>query len=101
MGVSLVKERKMFRFLRLFLAVFRLTIFVVKDDFPLMKWIRDDWSIWRPFFRDMLRCHRCVGIHASWIVVLLNKFRWTRWVVDVLALAGAEMLVHDLIWSRR
>lgn len=89
------------RFFRLFLAVFRLTIFVVHDDFPVMKWIRDEWSIYSEFWRGLLRCHRCVGIHASWIVFCLDRFKWTRWVVDILALAGAEMLVHDLIWKKK
>lgn len=87
--------------IRLFLAVFRLMVFVTYDDFPTMKWVREEWSIYRSFWRELLRCHRCVGVHAAWIVLLLNRFRWTRWIVDILALAGAEVLVHDLIWKKK
>lgn len=89
------------QFLKLFLAVFRLTVFVRYDDFPPMKWIRDEWAIFSPFWRELFACHRCVGVHASWILFVLSKIKWTRWIVDILALAGAEMLVHDLVWKKK
>jgi len=88
----------MFRFLRLSLAVFRIVVFVIDDDFPVMKRIREQ-SIWYPGFREFIRCHRCVGVHASWVVLLLDRFRLTRWVVDVLALAGVQVIVYNL-WRR-
>jgi hypothetical protein len=87
------------KFLRLFLAVFRLTVLFRYDDMPTFKWLREEWSIWNPFWRGLFRCHRCLGVHAAWMVLLMDKFKLTRWVVNLLALAGAEMLVHDLIWK--
>ena len=83
---------------RLLFAVFRIVVFVIDDDFPIMKRIRER-SIWYPGLREFIRCHRCVGVHASWIVLLLDRFRPTRWIVDVLALAGVQVIVYDL-WRR-
>lgn len=90
----------MFKFLRLFLAVFRLTVFIRYDNFPPMKWLREEWALFKPEIWGLLHCHRCVGMHASWIVICLNRFKLTRWIVDILALAGAEMLYHDQVWKR-
>lgn len=83
------------QFLRLFLAVFRLTVLFVKDDQPIIKWFRDDWAVFRPFIRSVLACHRCFGVWAAGLVWVLDRLKWTRWIVDVLALAGLEVIVYD------
>lgn len=85
-------------FLRLALAVFRLTILFVKDDQPFFKWLREDWSIWSPYWREAIRCARCAGVWSAIIVMALNKFKLTKWMVDLLALAGAQVIVYDA-WS--
>lgn len=84
----------MFRFLRLALAIFRLVLFILKDDFPPMKKIRD-WSIWYPWFHDLLHCHRCLGIHCSWIILLIDQLQIGKFIVDILALAGAVILIFN------
>ena len=82
----------MMRFLKLFLAAFRITILFLYDDQPFVKWFRDEWCIGRPFFRGLTTCHRCVGVWTAAGVLLLDRFKWTRWIVDVFALAGAQMV---------
>lgn len=91
----------MIRFLRLSLAVFRLCVFLRYDDFPLIKWIRDDWSVWRPRWWEFWHCWRCLSVHSGWIVLVLDRIKQLRWIVDILALSGATILFHDLIWIRR
>lgn len=91
----------MIRFLRLFLAVFRVTILFKYDDQPVIKWLRDDWSIFRPFWRDLLRCHRCLSVWGAIFVLIVDRFKLTGWIVDLFALSGLEVLVHDLVWKNK
>jgi len=87
----------MWRYLRLFLAAFRLSILFLWDDQPIVKWFRDEWCIGRPAWRKLLSCHRCIGVWTAAGVLFLDKFKGTRWIVDVFALAGAKMVAMWLI----
>ena len=80
------------RWLKLLLAAFRITILFLYDDQPIVKWFRDEWCVGRITVREMLSCHRCVGVWTAAGVLLLDRIKWTRWIVDVFALAGAQML---------
>lgn len=79
--------------MRLLLAAFRITILILRDDQPVIKWFRDEWCIGRPFWRGLTTCHRCTGVWTAAAVLLLDRIKWTRWIVDVFALAGAQMVV--------
>ena len=85
----------MFKFLRLALAALRLTILITKDDFPPIKYIRDEHLIYYPTWWEFSKCPNCVGFHAAWLVLLLNRFQLTRWLVDALAIAGLNVILHD------
>jgi len=81
------------RYLRLLLAAFRVTILFLYDDQPIVKWFREEWCIGRPFWRGLTTCHRCLGVWSTAVVLLLDRFKLTRWIIDVFALAGAQMVV--------
>lgn len=89
------------KYLRFILAVFRLTMLVRYDDFPPIYWLREEWSIFHPRWREFLRCCHCLSIHAAWIILLMNHFRLLKWIIDVLAFSGATIIFHDLIWVKR
>lgn len=85
------------RWLRLLLAAFRVTVLILYDDQPIVKWFRDEWCIGRPFFRDLTTCHRCLGVWAAGMVLILDRFRLTQWIIDLFALAGAQMLTMWIV----
>ena len=78
--------------LRLLLAAFRLTILILYDDQPIVKWFRVEYAFGRPTVRKLFSCHRCLGVWTAGAVLLLDRFKWTRWIVDVFALSGAAMV---------
>lgn len=85
------------RQLRLFLAAFRILVLFLYDDQPVVKWFRDEWCIGRPFFRGPLSCHRCLGVWTAAGVLILDRFKLTRWIVDLFALAGAQMVAMWIV----
>jgi len=80
-------------YFKLLLAAFRLTILFMKDDQPVVKWFRDEWCIGRPAWRELTTCHRCLGVWTAGLVLILDRFKPTRWIVDLFALAGAQMMI--------
>ena len=86
-------------FLKLVLAAFRITLLVTKDDFPPIKKFREsDFVVFRPKLKEFLGCYKCVGFHAAWIVYALF-LSGQKWVVDVLAIAGAGVILFGL-WKK-
>ena len=83
--------------IRLLLAAFRVTVLILYDDQPVIKWFRHAWCIGRISIREMLSCHRCIGVWTAIAMLLLDKFRLTRWIVNVFALAGAQMLTMWIV----
>lgn len=84
-------------YLKLLLAAFRLTILFMKDDQPIVKWFRDEWCIGRDFWRGLFSCHRCIGVWTAGLVLILDRLKWTRWIVDLFALAGAQMVAMWIV----
>jgi hypothetical protein len=86
-------------FFLLLLAAFRLTVLVVQDDFPpIAKFRNSDFVVFRPRLKEFLGCYTCVGFHMAWIVYLLF-LSGQKWVIDILAIAGAGVILFAL-WKK-
>lgn len=89
-----------FELLLLALAAFRLTHLVVFDKItePMRKPFEG-----RPFLGTLVTCYWCAGIWISGGLVA-GQFLWPalfRWVVGILAVAGAQALIELAVQSRK
>lgn len=87
------------------LATFRLTQLIVEDDGPYL-WF-DRFRVWtgqnamnskhHETLADAVRCKYCMGIYSAMLIAVLSKYKWTRWIVAVLGIAGGQSLIETVL----